>query len=303
VTAIEALVGCSAAALIGPEKRLLGLAGEPLAALEDPSTATALVARAGPAVTLPELVGALIAARPSGIAVLGSADGSFRLALSLRDGRVASAIGPDPLQKIGAWVVEFHRRTTLVRAGAAAAVARELDPARTYVAESVLHALLACDHPGSTLLLLQGAHQWLHDALPEGAALDFGFLLMEHARRADEMPRVEAALRDLGQAVVAVRPPSERPSSRVKPREGGDSDWDFFDDPDPAAEAEWLDARYIFDFCDGITSIEGLAEATMLGRFRTMSAVLALLERDHVALAGHGGELDELDELLLELAS
>jgi hypothetical protein len=290
---------------MGPDKRLLALAGEPVASLDDPASATALVARVGSAVPMPELVGTLIAGRPSGIVVLGAPGGGFRLALALRDGRVASAVGPEPLQTMGAWVVEFHRRSsrTRGRAGIGPTLGRDLDPARTYVAEAVLDALATCTRPGSTLLLLQGPHQWLHDALPEATAPDFGFLLMEHARRVDELPRIEASLHDLGQAVVPVKGPSERPSSRVKPRAEGESDWDFFDDPDPAAESEWLDARYVYDFCDGVTSVDGLAEATLLGRFRTLSAVLALLERDHVALSGHGSTLDELEDLILELAS
>ena len=108
-------------------------------------------------------------------------------------------------------------------------------------------------------------------------APDFGFVLMEHARRVDELPRIETALRDLGQAVVPVRAPGQHPSGRVKAVSDSESDWDFFDDPDPAAEAEWLDARWVFDFCDGVTSIEGLGDATMLGRFRTLAAVLAPL--------------------------
>jgi hypothetical protein len=307
VAEIDTLVACSAADLMGPDKRLLGLAGEPVASLTDLASATALVARAGPAAPLPELVGALIASRPSGIVVLGTPDAGFRLALALRDGKIASAVGPEPLQSMGAWVVEFHRRSNRTRGrggvGSLAALTRELDPARAYVGESVLQALDLCAQPGSTLLFLQGPHQWLHDTLPEAAALDFGFLLMEHARRADERPRVEAAIHDVGEAVVPVRAPGERPSSRVKPRAEGENDWDFFDDPDPAAESEWLDARYVYDFCDGVTSVEGLGDATMLGRFRTMSAVLALLEREHVALAGHAGTLDELDDLILELAS
>jgi hypothetical protein len=302
VAAIETLVACSAAELMGPEKRLLGLAGEPVAAFGDPSSVTALVAQAGPAIGIAELIGALIASRPSGIVVLGAADGSSSLAIALSDGKIVSAIGPDHLQKMGAWVVEFHRRSAVLRGKSAAAVGRDIDPARTYVAETVLHTLSLCDRPGSTLLLVQGQHHWLHDVLPDNSAPDFGFLLMEHARRADEQPRVEAALRDVDQAVVPVRAPGERPSTREK-KVAANSDWDFFDDPDPAAESEWLDARYVYDFCDGITSVEGLGDSTMLGRFRTLSAVLALLERDHVALAGHAGQLDELEDFLLELAS
>ena len=297
VAAIETLVGCSAAALTGSR---LCLGGEPLASLGD---VTALVARAGPTVSLAEVVAALIAGRPSGIVVLGSADAASRLALALRDGRIASAFGPEPLQRMDAWVEEFRRRAAMLRGRGAATVAAEIDPARTYVAEAVLQALHACAEPGATLLLLQGEHDWLHDALPMDVAPDFGFVLMEHARRVDELPRIEAALRDLGQAVVPVRAPGEHPSGRVKVVSDSESDWDFFDDPDPAAEAEWLDARWVFDFCDGVTSIEGLGDATMLGRFRTLAAVLALLERDHVALSGHAGQLDELEDLILELAS
>lgn len=297
---LAAIVECSAATLAGPSDGLVCLHGDPVATLPAPEAATALVAQVGEGTSLPDLVGALIATRPSGVMVLATPDGSFSSALSLQEGRVLSVMGPEPLQNMGTWVIEFHKRVASARGarvtGEDAAFMRALQPGRTFVFEAVLQALSCCDVAGASLLLLQGEKHWLHETLELSRAPELGFMLMEHARRGDELASLEASLGSAEGPIVALTRPAERPA--VSPVAVKKSDWDFFDDPDPAAETEWLDARLVFDFCDGSSGITGLVERTMLGRFRTVSAIVALLHRKHIQIIA-----DEYADLICDLAS
>lgn len=84
----------------------------------------------------------------------------------------------------------------------------------------------------------------------------------------------------------------------------------LLDHPDPAANAEWLDARYVFAFCDGVTDVEGVVERALLGRFRTLSALSALLHHRHIRLVDRAGQSrsesgessDELADLIAALS-
>ena len=118
--------------------------------------------------------------------------------------------------------------------------------------------------------------------------------MLEHARRSDELPRIAAKIGAIDRVVVPLAPPGERaarPIQQCRLDDEAESGWDFFDDPDPAAEAEWRDARRIFELCDGMATIAEVVERSMLGRFRTLSAMLALVERSHIACMAHFVEL------------
>ena len=278
------LLACSPVALVGAARRMLGLGDRVLATIEDGERLAVLAAHTGPGASLAELIATLAAGRPSGIAVLGSADGDHVVAFAMRDGTVTGATGTGQLQTLGDWTLEFRRRI----AGSVVESASQFDPARTYVTESMLEALARCDRPGASFTLLQGPLTWLDDRVDEGPSLDH--LLLEHARRSDEQPRVVAKVGDLDRVIVPLAPPGERaakPTQKVRLADEAESGWDFFDDPDPAAVAEWNDARRIFELCDGMTSIDGVVERSMLGRFRTLSAMLALVERSHIAFMAH----------------
>ncbi len=62
--------------------------------------------------------------------------------------------------------------------------------------------------------------------------------------------------------------------------------------PDPDATAEWLDARYVFPFCNGVLDVEGIVAQTLLGRFRTLAALNALLEHGHIQMVPPQHERD-----------
>ena len=301
---LTTIVECSDATLAGPGGGLLCVRGEPVATLVEPDTVSVLAAQVGSAAPLPELIGILTAARPDGIMVLGNCDESYALALAMKQGRIVSAAGPEPLQSMGPWLVEMHKRHAVALRGSAtpadAQMIRTLDPARGFVVESALEALDRCDEPGARILLILGEARWLHEELEAPTSPDLPFVLMEYARRTDEMPTIEEAIGGARQLVTPLRRPAERPESRPKATRG--ADWDFFEDPDDAAESEWLDARYVFPFCDGLTDVETLVDHTLLGRFRTLSAIQVLAERGHVALVDHDCELDAVAELVAALA-
>lgn len=302
VTALERIVACSVAELAGTEHQIVALEGRPLALIGDDDETTALVSRSGAPGAIVDLVATLIAARPSGLLVFGDDAGANGLALRLRDGLVTAVMGPGPFGTLGAFVVEFHQRR-LRMAPQLGEGATAIDPCRAYALETALTMLTRCNVAGATMLWLSGPLQWLGEELPPASRFEATFLLLELARRSDELPRMEKDLGGLDQVVVPMSRPAARPlrpAERPRPRDP-DDDWDFFDDPDPAAESEWADARVVFECCDGVTTVEGLADATMLGRFRTVGALVALLERGHVTLMPALEGTDELADLVAAL--
>ena len=290
---LEQIIACGAATLAGGGGRLLCLGGEPIAALSDPEAIGALTARVGGPTDLPTLLGMLTSVRPTGVLLLSSADDQHALAIELDEGRVVGAVGPNALQSMGAWVVELHRRYEEARGGSStaedAAIIRAIRPGRAFLRESVLKALADCGDAGATMVLIEGDVHWLHERLEPEDTADFGFLLMEYARRSDEGPALAKELGSSPRVVMPISRPGEQRTAT------GQRKLDFVHDPDPAAVAEWLDARYVFPFCDGVLDVESVVERTLLGRFRTLAALSALLEHGHVRLVDECDESDESD--------
>lgn len=279
---IEQIIACGAATLSGGGGHLLCLGGEPIAALPDPDSLGVVTARVGDTTDLPSLLGMLTSLRPTGVLLLSSACEQHALAIELHEGRVVGAVGPNRLQSMGAWMIELHRRHREARGGSStaedAAIVRAIRPGRAFLRESVLAALADCGDIGATMVLVEGDLHWLHERLDPEDTADFGFLLMEYARRTDEGP---ALLKEIGASPKVIMPISEPGELRTAL---GPRKLDFVDDPDPAAVAEWLDARYVFAFCDGVLDVESVVERTLLGGFRTLAALSALLEHGHVRL-------------------
>lgn len=279
---LPALLSHSPLTLGGPRKRLLMLGDRPLARLQDePSAMSALVAHVGGENAFIELLGTLIGNRPSAILTIEGAQGGTPVAALLRHGAVVGLVGAGPLDQLGPWAVEFQRRH-----GVQWEVGRGSTNLRTlFLYERLLEAFRRADHPGSSLVFIQGALSWLGEEEGEGETVTFQHVLLEYARRKDEMPRVEARVGGADRVVVPMCEPGEFPGPAkvlLGTRRGGR---DFEEDPDEGAYQEWLDARRVFRLCDGALTVEELAETSMLGRFRTYSAVIALAERSHVRLA------------------
>jgi len=289
---VSSLLSWSPVALVGAVGRVLALGERFLATTDEAERLTVLVAHIGPGSSLAELIATLASARPSGIAVLGNADSTYAAALALHDGTLVGATGTRPLESLAEFTLEFQRRAS----GSAIEGSAELDPTRTFVTETALEALRRCEGAGASFALVQGGLHWLDDRLADGNAPSLDHLLLEHARRSDELPRIVAKIGATDRVIVPLAVPGERAARPTQARllaDESESGWDFFDDPDPAAEAEWRDARRVFELCDGMSTIDDVVERSMLGRFRTLSAMLALVERSHIAFMAHFAGCDE----------
>ena len=106
-----------------------------------------------------------------------------------------------------------------------------------------------------------------------------------------------------GDALVT---PISRPG--VRRSSGGQAGkLDFVRHPDAHAKGEWVDARFVFAFCDGTLSVHDIISRTMLGAFRTLAALVALVEEGHVQLLHSRLESDpsasaEMVDLIAALA-
>jgi hypothetical protein len=131
---------------------------------------------------------------------------------------------------------------------------------------------------------VRGDVTWNGTCLPEGKGIPLQHLLLEHARRSDELPRILRRLGETAQLAVPLSEPPAKPTMPPRQRGRVDDGWDFFDDPDPAALAEWSDARLVWPLCDGQHSLEEIVELALLGRFRGLAALAALHDRNHLTL-------------------
>lgn len=282
VRSLSALLSHSPLTLGGPRKRLLMLGTRPLARLQDaPERMSALVAHIGGENAFAEIVGVLLGNRPTAILVIEGANGEPPVAAHLHRGDLVGLVGPGPLDQLGPWAVEFQRRHGVHwEVGSGATNLR-----RMFLYERLLEAFRVADHPGSSLVFVQGELSWLGDEQGEAEALAFHHLLLEYARRKDEMPKVEAKVGGGDRVVVPMSEPGEFAGAVQRPLSPDSARWDFQKDPDDAARQEWLDARRVFRLCDGALTVRELADLSMLGKFRTYTAVVALAERSHVRLA------------------
>jgi len=281
VTSLDALLSQGPLRLGGPRKALFMLGNRPIARLAGPhAEVSALVAHVGGHHGFAELVATLMGNRPSAILAVAGAAGDAPVAVHLRHGALAGLVGPGALDQLGPWAMEFQRRhgmqwdvgkgTTNLR--------------RLFLYERLLEAFAVADRPGAWLVFVQGALTWLGDERTEEEDLAFHHLLLEYARRKDELPRVEGKLGGAAVVPVPMSEPGDVPGEIRRNLGNSDSRWDFKRDLDDAAQQEWLDARRVFRLCDGALTLHELAELSMLGRFRTFTAITALAERNHVHL-------------------
>ena len=112
---------------------------------------------------------------------------------------------------------------------------------------------------------VRGDIEWLGTRLPPGVGPTLGHVLLEHARRFDELPKVLESLGDLDRLAIPLAEPGMRPNRPTA--SPSSNDWDFFSDPDPAAMNEWNDAVAVFALCDGESSLREIVDAAMLGEF------------------------------------
>lgn len=241
----------------------------------NPTTATS--SEGMPAI---EMLAALAGHEPTGVLLVESADGEDGFAFHLEKGRVTGARGPGPVGDLASWSEERYARFPERTKSPPPAEPDEADAqwaelAREFVYENALESLKRSSVPGTRITLLRGDLTWQPPTLPLDVSPSLQHLLMEQARREDELPRMLDKLGDHGQLALPMYEPGPLPPGG-KPSANGDSDgWDNAE-PDPANRKAWDLARTVFRLCDGQRSLRELTEYGMLGEFRTLEAVILL---------------------------
>lgn len=261
--------------------RILTLCGVPVAEVTtnvahlNPTTATS--SEGMPAV---EMLAALAGHEPSGVLLVESANGKQGCGFHLEKGRVTGACGPGALGDLVTWSEERYARFPERTKTPPPSQSDAPDPqwkelAREFVYESALEALKQSSVPGTRITLLRGDLTWQPRTLPFEVGPSLQHLLMEQARREDELPRMLEKLGDHGQLALPMYEPGPLPPGG-KPSATGDSEGWGNAAPDSANRTAWDLARTVFRLCDGQRSLRELSEYGMLGEFRTLEAIILL---------------------------
>jgi hypothetical protein len=271
-------------------RRILQLRGIPVATVgPDPAAVTPMCAVSARDMPVVDTLAAVAAQDPTGVLLIETRDAAF--AFEVKHGRIIGARGTGPRGQLEAWVAEVHRRhpERFAALGSTAPDAPAwIDVARAFVEEHVLDQLALCREPGARLTLARGDIEWCGTRIPEHVGPTLRHLLLEHARRYDETPRIMAGLGSLDRVAVPMREPGQRPTAAPRKRNADENDWDFFDDPDPAALAEWDDAVRVWSLCDGASTLAEVVDEALLGHFRGILALHTLVKAQHIVLVDSG---------------
>ena len=279
------LAGASPRA-VGDSRRQLVVRGVTVATVgPDPAAVTPMCAVSARDLPVVDILAALAAQDPTGVLLIETSDDAF--AFEVIRGRLTGARGTGPLDRVESFVAEVHRKQPErfePRTDSSAGTPAWVQVARTFVEERVLDQLRLCLAPGARMTLVRGDVEWVGTRLPSGVGPTLAHVLLEHARRSDETPRILATLGSLARlAIPMIEPGGSRPA-RAHVRAASEG-WDFFDDPDPAALAEWEDARRVWSLCDGESTLAEVIDAAMIGNFRAVLALHTLVLGKYVVLA------------------
>ncbi len=269
--------------------RTLTLCGVPVAEVTtnvahlNPTTATS--SEGMPAI---DMLAALAGHEPSGLLLVELADGEDGFAFNLEKGRVTGARGPNAVGDLVTWSEECYARfpgrtTTPPPTQSDNPDPRWSELAREFVYESALESFRRSSVPGTRITLLRGDLTWQQPTLPLEVAPSLQHLLMEQARREDELPRMQETLGDCGQLALPMYEPGPLPPGG-KPSANGDTDGWGDAEPDSANQAAWELARAVYRLCDGQRSIRELTHYGLLGEFRTLEAVILLAKSQCVIM-------------------
>lgn len=270
----------------GPgERKTLVVAGVPVATVSgDPAHLTPLSTTSAEGMPVVEILAAIAAQHPTGLLILEERPPLERgFAFCLTGGKVVGARGPGRLDQLEAWLAELHRRFPERFEETDGRWPAWTKVARNFVSERVLDNLELAHQPGARMTFLRGDVQWVGTELSASNGPALEPLLLEHARRWDETPKIRQRLGDVKRVVVPLNPPLERPDKEAHAASSG-AEWDFLDEPDDAALDEWHDAKIVYSRCDGHSCIEQVVEQAMLGRFRGLAALAALQSLRYVRL-------------------
>lgn len=224
-----------------------------------------------------EVLAAMAASHPSGLLVFdGAANDGASTAFAVESGRVVGGTGSARWGRLELWIAEVHRR--FPERFEASHAEPWVAQGREFVRELFIEALDRSAHAGCRMVFLRGDVEWSGARLRKDDAPALEHLLLEQARRTDEMPRLLAQLDDLRRMVVPASAPGSDPAA------GHRDAREFEDDGDEATTSAWNDVGTLWSLVDGQTSGDELVDAAMLGRYRGVKALATLLAGGHVRL-------------------
>lgn len=260
---------------LGGQGRALLMDGSPVATLQGPQEDfTVWRVHAGSADAVGEVIASFVGMRPCGVMIVDGGAGSTPYAFNLRKGRLCSAVGTGAFETLTKWILERDRRDRQRSSPVPGADDDErwLVRAREFVEECLLDALWRSHGSGSTILLVQGEVHWLEDEIDAQRAPDLQFLLLEYARRSDELPRLLTQVGDLEHTAIPRQALGTFPE-----RSDAKGGKDFFDEPDAAAMLEWRDVQEVFEWCNGVATLADAINGAMVGHFRGVVALVTLV--------------------------
>ncbi len=262
-------------------RRVITLGGRALASVSADRSRVNVV-RATSAEGLPaiDVLAGLAARDPTGLIFIG--DGARGLTFALDRGHIISAFGTEPRGSMSSWSaaaspgdmkvwVEDRLHSSLQLLGA-------------FIQRCVLDRLFLASETGSVLTVVRGDVCWLGASLDRDRAPNLQRVLMEHAREADEITRLEARMGQVtwipSRGAAPDGPATARPALRAVP----DDETSFGDlaalDEADACPLALLSA--VWAMCDGRATVDELASRSVFGRAPTLQALWELKSRGNV---------------------
>ena len=235
-----------------------------------------------------EMIAALAGHEPTGVMVIEDAMGLRGAGFNVQNGRVTGARGQGEHGDLKAWAKTLHtrfpNRVTTPPPGEAASPGPEwVGLAKDFVRELALAALGMTTTPGARITFLRGDITWQGPSLPKEGGLGLQYLLLEHARREDELPRMLAKLGDLEQLALPMFEPGPMPPGGKPTPTGESASWGDAQ-PDDATQSAWGLARALYPMCDGQRSLDELADYSMFGRFQSLEALILLAKGQNIVV-------------------
>ncbi|TPV93800.1 MAG: hypothetical protein B7733_18530 [Myxococcales bacterium FL481] len=268
---VDRMAGAATKGFHGLGELRVGSGGELAAALSSPAESKHRFAWVGAQGSAAELLSELTSTTGESLVVFAPSGHAAGWCVYVADRRVVGVVGPAPDGTFESWSSAFNARHGI----AEGAEGRRRES--SFVLESVIAALARCDRAGAKAWITSGGVDWLAYRHDDASSPGLSQLILEYARRADELPSIEAFVGGGDRILVPVSEPGASPTPMA-----GREELDFHDDPDSAAMSEWSDVRRLWSLCDGTSEVDRIVERAMLGRFRGLAAVAALLERGHV---------------------
>lgn len=237
-----------------------------------------------------EMLGALAGHDPTGVMLIEHPGDSADFAFNLVRGRITGARGEGPLHDLPEWSKVLYERfpdrasTTPPPPGKVPSQ-QWLQLAREFVREHALQSLQDATAPGTRITLLRGDVGWLGPSIPVESGSGLQHLLLEQARRRDELPRMLTKLGSLQQLVLPMYEPGELPPGGKPLPSGGVSEGWGGSEPDGPNRSTWALARQVYRYIDGQRSLAELIDFGMFGTFRTLQALTLLAKNQSIILA------------------